>query len=134
MLFRRIADDQWTRPVDPEELSGWTVRDVVAHVVGIAADLNAGRFGSGSADDWAAEQVRSRKDRSVDELSDEWDLEAPRFEDGLRLFGYELGGPGAPTTLSRGRLPRDKAAPALSNRSNRDRVSQTRMYSPERRR
>ena len=70
---------------------GWTVHDVVAHVVGITADLNAQRFGSGDADEWTAAQVRARRDRTLDELVEEWDREATVFEDGLRLFGYELG-------------------------------------------
>lgn len=69
----------------------WTVRDVVAHVVGIAADLNAGRFGTDAPDAWTARQVRSRAGRSVAELAREWDAEAPRFREGLALFGYEMG-------------------------------------------
>jgi uncharacterized protein (TIGR03083 family) len=69
----------------------WTVRDVLAHLVGIAADLNARRFGDGDSDEWTAAQVRSRCGRSVDELAAEWDVEAPLFEDGLRSLGYEIG-------------------------------------------
>jgi uncharacterized protein (TIGR03083 family) len=67
---------------------GWAVRDVVAHVVGIAADLNAKRFGDGDGDAWTAAQVAARRGRSIDELAIEWDREAPTFEHGLRLFGY----------------------------------------------
>jgi uncharacterized protein (TIGR03083 family) len=70
----------------------WTVRDVLAHVVGIAADLNAERFGDGDADAWTAAQVDERRCRSVKELSCEWDAEAPRFLYGFELFGDELGG------------------------------------------
>lgn len=72
----------------------WTVKDVVAHLVGIDADLNAGRFpaaGVGARDAWTAEQVHVRRDRTVAELEAEWEQEAPTFEDGLRLFGYEVG-------------------------------------------
>ncbi len=69
----------------------WSVHDVVSHLVGIAADLNAQRFGSGDADAWSREQVRERRDRSVDELGDEWEKEAPTFEGGLALLGYEIG-------------------------------------------
>ena len=75
-------------PATPE----WSVRDVLAHVVGVTADLNAENFGDSSDPDaWTAAQVRARRDRTVDELAAEWDGEAPRFEDGLRLFGYEIG-------------------------------------------
>jgi uncharacterized protein (TIGR03083 family) len=67
---------------------GWGVRDVLAHLVGITADLNAEQFGNGDGDAWTAAQVASRRGRSVDELAIEWDREAPTFEHGLRLFGY----------------------------------------------
>jgi uncharacterized protein (TIGR03083 family) len=67
----------------------WSVQDVVAHVTGIAADLNANRF-SDDQDAWTAAQVDARRGRSVRELRTEWDAEAPAFEEGLRLFGYEM--------------------------------------------
>ena len=72
----------------------WRVRDVLAHVVGLAADLNAQRFPAvddigGSA--WGAAQVAARCDLPIDDVLAEWAREAPGFEDGLRLFGYEAG-------------------------------------------
>ena len=73
----------------------WRVRDVLAHLVGIAADLNAGRLPDRSdvaaTEAWTDAQVASRRGRSVEELAEEWDDEAVAFEDGLRLFGYEPG-------------------------------------------
>ena len=69
----------------------WTVRDVLAHVVGIAADLNAERFGDGDADAWTAAQVETRRERSVEELTREWDAEVPRFLHGFELFGDAVG-------------------------------------------
>ena len=82
-------------PVRLDELvpatPAWRVRDVLAHVVGIAADLNAGRLPSGDAEQWTAEQVAARGDRTLDEVLGEWEAEAGPFEDGLRLFGYEFG-------------------------------------------
>ena len=65
--------------------------DVVAHLVGITSDLNAGQFGSGDADTWTAAQVHTRRERWIDELATEWDEEASKFEQGLRLLGYEIG-------------------------------------------
>ncbi len=72
----------------------WSVRDVLAHVVGLAGDFNAQRFPS--ADDeggtaWTAVQVQSGRARTLAELLDEWEREAPTFEAGLRAFGYEFG-------------------------------------------
>ncbi len=69
----------------------WSVHDVVSHLVGIAADLNASRVGPGDADVWTAEQVRTRRDRSIEQLDAEWEKEAQKFEEGLRVLGYEIG-------------------------------------------
>lgn len=88
-LGRSLAEEQLHEVVSATP--AWSVRDVMSHVVGIAADLNALRFGDGDADAWTAEQVRTRRGNSIDELGEEWDKEAPRFEDGLRLLGYEIG-------------------------------------------
>jgi hypothetical protein len=60
-------------------------------ILGIAADLNARNFGDGDADQWTAAQVQSRRHDTVADLADEWDREAPTFELGLRVLGYEIG-------------------------------------------
>jgi uncharacterized protein (TIGR03083 family) len=70
----------------------WTVHDVVAHLVGLAADLNAQRFPAdddpgGSA--WNDAQISSRRVAPLDELLAEWDREGPTFAAGLQLFGRE---------------------------------------------
>ena len=70
----------------------WTVLDVLAHVVGITADLNAGNLGQNvSGDEWTDAQVRSRRGRTLADLADEWERESERFAEGIRLFGYEIG-------------------------------------------
>jgi uncharacterized protein (TIGR03083 family) len=88
-LVRSLPDAERHRTVPATP--AWTVRDVVAHVVGITADLNAGRFGPDAPDAWTAQQVAARRDRSIDDLAREWDTEAPTFCEGLALFGYEMG-------------------------------------------
>ena len=77
-------------PAAPE----WRVRDVLAHVVGLTVDLNAQRFPDiedvgGAA--WARRQVADRRETAIDDILAEWSREAPIFEEGLRLFGYEEG-------------------------------------------
>jgi hypothetical protein len=72
----------------------WSVRDALAHVVGLAGDLNAQRFPA--SDDvggtaWTNLQVERGRGRALGEVIAEWDREAPPFEDGLRVFGYETG-------------------------------------------
>jgi len=88
-LAQSLTDEQRRRMVPATP--AWSVHDVVSHLVGIAADLNASRFGSGDADAWTAEQVRTRRDNSIDQLASEWEKEAQKFEQGLRLLGYEIG-------------------------------------------
>jgi hypothetical protein len=87
--LREQPEGAWHRAVPATP--SWRVADVLAHLVGLVADLNAGRFGEGNGDQWTAAQVAARRDRTVEELVGEWQLESPLFEDGLRLFGYELG-------------------------------------------
>ena len=49
------------------------------------------RFDVTDPDEWTARQVRERRDATIDDLEVEWEHEAPRFEEGLRLMGYEVG-------------------------------------------
>jgi uncharacterized protein (TIGR03083 family) len=47
-LLRSLSTEQWTRPVDPPEFDGWTVRDVASHVSASEA-LAAQLLGAGVA-------------------------------------------------------------------------------------
>jgi hypothetical protein len=70
----------------------WTLRDVVAHLVGLAADLNAQRFPTDddpTGDAWGAAQVNRRRHLDLAALRTEWDIEGPTFDAGLQLFGRE---------------------------------------------
>jgi uncharacterized protein (TIGR03083 family) len=88
-LVESLSDEQRraTVPASP----AWSVQDVIAHVTGIAADLNTGHLPEVDPEVWTAEQVESRRGRTLHDLRTEWDAEAPAFEDGLRLFGYGVG-------------------------------------------
>jgi GNAT superfamily N-acetyltransferase len=83
------AEDQLARAVPATP--AWSVHDVLSHLVGITADLNAQCFGSDDPEAWTDRQIASRRDRTTSELDGEWAHEAPRFEEGLRLLGYEIG-------------------------------------------
>jgi len=69
----------------------WRVRDVLAHVAGLTQDLNAGDLGPADPSAWTARQVERFRDGTIDDVIAAWDREAPAFEDGLRLFGYQVG-------------------------------------------
>ena len=90
MASLRSLDSHWLGTVVPAT-AAWTVRDAVAHLVGIASDLNAQRFDVTDPDEWTARQVHERREATLDELDVEWEREAATFEGGLRLMGYEVG-------------------------------------------
>ena len=91
------------RDVEPERLRaevpacpGWTVRDLLAHLVGVAADWHADTVVAGLADSWADEEsaaardawtdrhVRSRRQCSIGGLLAEWDRWSAAVEHRLR--------------------------------------------------
>jgi uncharacterized protein (TIGR03083 family) len=88
-LVRELAPDRLGRRVAATD--GWTVHDVVAHLVGVVTDINAGRFEGAGSEPWTAAQVEARRDVPLDALLAEWDEGAPQFEAGLTA----LGGPRA---------------------------------------
>lgn len=77
-LVREADDEQLERhaPAAPE----WRVRDLVAHLSGITADINAGNLDGVATDAWTARQVDARRDWSIEQLLDEWDTEAAKVE------------------------------------------------------
>jgi uncharacterized protein (TIGR03083 family) len=76
------------RDLDARELEtavpacpGWTVRDLLCHLVGLPTDVNAGRIEGAGTDPWTAAQLASRTDCGRDTLLVEWEREAPAFEE-----------------------------------------------------
>jgi uncharacterized protein (TIGR03083 family) len=74
-------------PATPE----WRVRDVLAHMVGVNADILAGNLAGVGTDEWTAVQVEARRDRSVDAMLDEWDEISPTVEELAPQFGPAVG-------------------------------------------
>ena len=58
----------------------WAVRDVIAHVTGVCADVLAGNVDGVATEPWTARQVAERRDRSVPEILEEWAVVAPQVE------------------------------------------------------
>jgi uncharacterized protein (TIGR03083 family) len=69
-------------PTCPE----WSIADVVAHMVGVCADVLAGNIEGVATDPWTAAQVEARRGRSIKELVDEWAEVAPSVEEMAPLF------------------------------------------------
>ncbi|MUL64456.1 hypothetical protein BOO86_08285 [Mycobacterium sp. CBMA 234] len=76
-----LSDDQLSTPVPATP--DWTVREVLAHLVGGAADVSAGRVEGAGSDQWTQRQVQDRRGRRISELVAEWDQVAPTVEAGL---------------------------------------------------
>lgn len=69
-LLQAAAPEQLSLlvPACPE----WCVRDLVAHAVGTAVDVAAGRIEGAGSDPWTAAQVLARKNASLEDLLSEW--------------------------------------------------------------
>jgi uncharacterized protein (TIGR03083 family) len=83
----RERTTDWLRNVDPGALDAiapatpkWHVRDVLAHMVGVANDAVEGRLDGIASDPWTAAQVDKRRDASVSDMLDEWNAFGPQFE------------------------------------------------------
>ena len=87
-LFASLTEEQLrhTVPATP----AWTVKDVAAHLAGVADDVSAGRVEGAATDPWTAKQVEARRDTPLPEILAEWREKGPRV-DGL----FEVAGPGA---------------------------------------
>lgn len=98
---RNAPADALARPVPATP--GWTVRDVVAHLAGTTADLNAGNLGGVGSEEWTGAQVESRRDLAIDLVLDEWARESVAVEEGLPLLpnwaGAQLVGDAITHTL-----------------------------------
>ena len=84
-LRRRVSD--LVREADAVQLErhapaapDWRVRDLVAHLSGITADINAGNLDGVATDQWTARQVDARREWSIEQLLEEWDTEAAKVE------------------------------------------------------
>lgn len=60
---------------------GWTVKELFAHVSGVAADVLAGNIAEAGTDPWVAVQVESRADRALDDVLDEWRGAGPKVDE-----------------------------------------------------
>ena len=87
-LGRTLDADDGERPVPA--CPNWTVRQVFAHQAGVAADILAGRLDGVTTDPWTDRQVQEREGRSLAEILDEWDADAPRLLEALGPTGDDV--------------------------------------------
>lgn len=65
----------------------WTVKDVLAHVAGIPADILAGRVDGVATDPWTAAQVEARRDATVADIAAEWHQSGAQVDEMVDSFG-----------------------------------------------
>ena len=76
-LVGGLAAPELTRPVPA--CPGWTVHDVIAHLVGVIEDVTAGRLTGPPDDAQTAEQVSRHRDTPMPELLAQWMDMGPAF-------------------------------------------------------
>ncbi len=86
-LAGALTGEQLRTPVPAT--SAWTVHELIAHLVGGAADTASGRLDGAPGDEWTARHVAERRNRPVGELLAEWALVGPTVE--LSLTGDVRG-------------------------------------------
>ena len=69
---------------------GWTVRDVVSHLVGNATDLAAQNVEGVGTVEYNQRQVDERAGKSIDELFTEWAEQGPAYEAGIAALPKEV--------------------------------------------
>ncbi|MFL6206052.1 MAG: maleylpyruvate isomerase family mycothiol-dependent enzyme [Acidimicrobiales bacterium] len=60
---------------------GWTIRELLAHVSGVAEDVLAGNIGDAGTEPWVAAQLASRSGRSLAEITAEWRATGPQVDE-----------------------------------------------------
>lgn len=65
----------------------WRVRDVVAHLSGVLADILSGNLDGVTTEPWTAAQVDARRDNSIADILDEWTANAAQVEPMVNSFG-----------------------------------------------
>lgn len=66
----------------------WTVRDLLAHLVGVTSDVLAGRMEGAPSPGWTQAQVDARAGVGVDALLEEWAANAAAFDEALAGLGF----------------------------------------------
>ena len=80
-LVLSLAEEELVRKVPA--CTEWSVRDLVAHLTGVAADWMSGAVDGYGTEAWTSVQVASRAGNSLEQILEEWDGLAPRFEASL---------------------------------------------------
>ncbi|MBU9763040.1 hypothetical protein FR943_04150 [Mycobacterium sp. TNTM28] len=113
-----LGESQLTTPVPATP--GWTVHDLLAHLVGGAADAASGRLDGVGGEKWTARHLTERQQDSAEGLLAESDRVNPTVEAGLsgqQFTGPNLAAGGIPSAdhARRRRRPGSRSASGRSS-------------------
>ena len=98
----------------------WRVRDVVAHLTGIAVDATKGNLEGVGSPEWTQRQVDERRDRTIGELVAEWGEAGRQIDGSLEYFPKSVASLFVGDTVTHEhdirlplRRPGDRSAPAI---------------------
>ena len=77
-LVRSVPESHGDRPVP--HCPVWTVRELLAHMVGVPEDILAGRLEGVASEAWTQAQVDRHRGESMAALADAWDESASGFD------------------------------------------------------
>ncbi len=89
-LVRAADDDELSRKVPG--CPAWSAKDLVAHLVGVAADSLSANIEDMGGREWTTQQVASRREHTVADLIEEWRGHVERLETGLNDIHPALAG------------------------------------------
>jgi uncharacterized protein (TIGR03083 family) len=94
----RVRVDALVRAATPQQCTAvapatpdWRVHDVLAHLVGVPADILAGRLDGVASDEWTEAQVAPRRALPTVALLEEWSRTGPQVEPMIPGFGAVAG-------------------------------------------
>jgi uncharacterized protein (TIGR03083 family) len=82
-LVDDLTDEQLATPVPATP--GWTVHDVLAHLVAVPTDGMAGRITGIPTEEFTAGQIAERRDRTAAQLLEEWQPNVEPMCEGARV-------------------------------------------------
>lgn len=87
-LARSLSDEQANRKTQccPE----WSVKDTIAHLGGITADILSGNTADAATEPWADAQVESRRSQSLEDVCAEWEQNAAPIDEVLQAIGSKM--------------------------------------------
>ena len=86
-----MVDDFFAAAAPVPACPGWRVRDVIAHLSGLATDIATGNLDGAATDEWTAAQVDARRNLSADDLLAESDEVGPQLASYLDDFPGRYG-------------------------------------------